>query len=65
MTIGIAVLTIVFQLGDPAFRTGLAGVSLCLAAGAAWFWLAARRQLALSPEETFAVGGESAARETP
>lgn len=65
MTIGIAVVTIVFQLRDPAFRTGLAGVSLCLAAGAAWFWLAARRQLALSPEEAFAVGGESAAREMP
>lgn len=65
ITVLIAVVTIIFQLRDPAFRTGLAGVSLCLAAGAGWFWLGARRQLALSPEETFAIGGEATARETP
>jgi len=58
LTVVIALVTIIFQLRDPAFRTGVVGVSLFLVLGAAWFWLAARRRLALSPEEAFAVTGQ-------
>jgi ethanolamine permease len=60
-TILIALVTIVFQLRDPAFRTGLIGVGVCLALGAGWFWLVGRHSLTRSPEEVFALSGESGA----
>ena len=50
----LAVLTLVFQLLDPVFVSGVLGVGAWFAAGIVWFALVGRHRLVLSPEEEFA-----------
>lgn len=54
LTVVIATLTIYFQLQDPVFRAGVAGVSVWFGIGIAYFAIAGRHRLILSPEEEFA-----------
>lgn len=56
VTIAIAVVTLVYQLLDPVFVSGVLGVAAWFALGIAWFTLVGRRRLVLSPEESFAMG---------
>jgi len=53
-TIVIAAVTLVFQLLDPVFVSGVLGVAAWFAIGIAWFAAVGRRRLVLSPEEEFA-----------
>ena len=53
-TIVIAAVTLVFQLLDPVFVSGVLGVAAWFAIGTAWFAAVGRRRLVLSPEEEFA-----------
>jgi ethanolamine permease len=53
-TIVIAAVTLVFQLLDPVFVSGVLGVAAWFAVGIAWFAAVGRRRLVLSPEEEFA-----------
>ena len=55
LTVTIAALTIYFQLQDPVFRAGVAGVSIWFAIGIAYFAIVGRHRLILSPEEEFAL----------
>jgi ethanolamine permease len=55
LTVVIAALTIYFQLQDPVFRAGVAGVSMWFGIGIAYFAIAGRHRLILSPEEEFAL----------
>ncbi len=55
VTIVLASLTLVFQLLDPMFVSGVLGVVAWFALGIAWFALFGRRRLVLSPEEEFAM----------
>lgn len=57
LTIVIAAVTIWFQLRDPVYRTGVVGVAIWFAIGAAYFALIGRKRLVLSPEEEFAMSG--------
>lgn len=54
VTIVIAAVTLVFQLLDPVFVSGVLGVIAWFALGIAWFALVGRHRLVLSPEEAFA-----------
>jgi ethanolamine permease len=54
LTIVIAAVTLVFQLLDPVFVSGVLGVAAWFALGIAWFALVGRRRLVLAPEEAFA-----------
>lgn len=54
VTIVIAAVTLVFQLLDPVFVSGVLGVIAWFAIGIAWFALVGRHRLVLSPEEAFA-----------
>jgi ethanolamine permease len=55
VTIVIALVTIGFQLADPVYRAGVAGVAAWFAIGIAWFAFVGRHRLVLSPEEAFAL----------
>ncbi len=55
MTIGIATVTLYFQLSDPLYRTGVLWVAVWFAIGIAYFALVGRHRLILSPEEEFAI----------
>ncbi len=55
VTIAIASVTLVYQLLDPVFVSGVLGVGAWFAAGIVWFALAGRHRLVLSPEEAFAL----------
>ena len=54
VTIVIAAVTLVYQLLDPVFVSGVLGVGAWFAAGIVWFALVGRHRLVLSPEEAFA-----------
>jgi ethanolamine permease len=55
VTIVIAAVTLVYQLLDPLFVSGVLGVGAWFAVGIAWFALVGRHRLVLSPEEAFAL----------
>lgn len=55
VTIVIAAVTLVYQLLDPVFVSGVLGVVAWFASGIAWFALVGRHRLVLSPEEAFAM----------
>lgn len=55
VTLALAALTLVFQLLDPVFVSGVLGVVAWFALGIAWFALVGRYRLVLSPEEAFAT----------
>jgi len=55
LTVVIALVTIVYQLKDPIYRTGVLGVAIWFAVGVAYFALVGRHRLVLSPEEEFAM----------
>ncbi len=55
MTIVIAAVTVYFQLQDPVFRAGVLGVALWFGVCIAYFAVAGRHKLILSPEEEFAI----------
>jgi ethanolamine permease len=55
VTIVIAAVTLVYQLLDPVFVSGVLGVGAWFAVGIAWFALVGRHRLVLSPEEAFAL----------
>ncbi|TAJ82466.1 amino acid permease [Reyranella sp.] len=55
VTIAIAAVTLVYQLLDPVFVSGVLGVCAWFALGILWFALVGRNRLVLSPEEAFAV----------
>lgn len=55
VTIIIATVTLVYQLLDPVFVSGVLGVVAWFALGTAWFALVGRHRLVLSPEEAFAL----------
>ncbi|CAN5514734.1 amino acid permease [soil metagenome] len=55
LTVIIALVTIVYQLKDPIYRTGVLGVAIWFAIGIAYFALVGRHKLVLSPEEEFAM----------
>ncbi|MBR7621710.1 amino acid permease [Phenylobacterium sp. 20VBR1] len=55
LTVIIALVTIVYQLKDPIYRTGVLGVAIWFAIGIAYFAVVGRHRLVLSPEEEFAM----------
>ena len=55
LTVGIALLTIGFQLTDPVYRIGVIGVAIWYAIAIAYFLVHSRKTLVLSPEEDFAM----------
>jgi ethanolamine permease len=55
VTIAIAAVTLVYQLLDPIFASGVLGVGVWFAVGLLWFALVGRHRLVLSPEEAFAL----------
>jgi ethanolamine permease len=66
VTIVLAAVTLVFQLLDPVFVSGVLGVGAWFALGIAWFALVGRHRLVLAPEEAFAsAADEAAARSSP
>lgn len=67
-TIVIAAVTIYYQVQDPIYRNGVYGAAIWYAAGVAYFAIAGRHKLVLSPEEEFAREQETnatAARPAP
>ncbi|MEO3432874.1 amino acid permease [Inquilinus sp. CAU 1745] len=61
VTIVIAAVTIYYQLQDPVYRNGVYGAAIWYAAGVAYFAIAGRHKLVLSPEEEFALEQETKA----
>ena len=55
VTIVIACVTLLFQILDPVFVSGVIGVAVWFGVGALWFALVGRRNLVLAPEEAFAI----------
>jgi ethanolamine permease len=55
LTLVIAIVTIYFQVTDPAFRAPIYGVAIYYAITILYFAVRGRRQLVLSPEEEFAI----------
>jgi ethanolamine permease len=55
LTLVIALVTLYFQVTDPAFRTPIFGVAIYYAIAILYFAVRGRRQLVLSPEEEFAI----------
>ena len=55
LTVIIALVTIVFQLADPLYRTGIIGVAIWYGLAILYFAAYGRKTLVLSPEEEFAV----------
>ena len=64
LTVIISLVTIVYQLKDPIYRTGVIGVAIWFAVGIAYFAAIGRKKLVLSPEEAFALNGGKSAYET-
>ncbi|HEY0915891.1 MAG TPA: amino acid permease, partial [Solimonas sp.] len=64
LTIGLALVTIWFQLADPVYRAGVIGVAIWFAVGIAYFAAIGRHKLVLSPEEEFAMSGGTAEYKT-
>ncbi|MDB5489699.1 MAG: amino acid permease-associated region [Reyranella sp.] len=62
VTIVIAAITLVYQLLDPVFVSGVLGVGVWFALGIAWFALVGRHRLVLSPEEAFAMKAQGKAQ---
>jgi ethanolamine permease len=60
VTLVLAAVTLVFQLLDPVFVSGVIGVGAWFAAGIAWFAIAGRHRLVMAPEEAFALGASEA-----
>lgn len=60
VTIVLATVTLVFQLLDPVFVSGVLGVGAWFALGIAWFALVGRHRLVLAPEEAFASAANEA-----
>jgi ethanolamine permease len=56
VTILIAAVTLFYQVQDPNFYKGVVWVAVWFAVGIAYFALAGRHRLILSPEEEFALG---------
>ncbi|HLC08274.1 MAG TPA: amino acid permease, partial [Methyloceanibacter sp.] len=55
LTVIIALVTIVYQLADPIYRTGVIGVAIWYALAILYFAAHGRKTLVFSPEEEFAV----------
>jgi ethanolamine permease len=55
VTIALSVITIVYQLLDPVFVSGVIGVGVWFAIGIAYFAVRGRHRLVLAPEEAFAM----------
>ena len=55
LTVIIAAVTIVYQLADPVYRTGVIGVAIWYALAILYFAAYGRKTLVFSPEEEFAV----------
>jgi ethanolamine permease len=55
VTIIIACVTLLFQILDPVFVSGVIGVAIWFTVGALYFALVGRRNLVLAPEEAFAM----------
>jgi ethanolamine permease len=55
VTVVIALATLFYQLKDPVYRNGVIGAAIWYFAGIAYFAIAGRRKLVLSPEEEFAL----------
>jgi ethanolamine permease len=55
LTLVIAIVTIYFQVTDPAFRAPIFGVAIYYAITILYFAVRGRKQLVLSPEEEFAI----------
>lgn len=62
VTIVIAMVTLYYQLQDPVYRNGVYATALFYALGLAYFALAGRHRLILSPEEEFALSHRSRGR---
>ena len=62
ITMVIAATTLVFQLLDPVFVSGVLGVAAWFAIGIAWFAAVGRHRLVLAPEEAFALKAERSVR---
>ena len=63
VTIVIAAVTLVYQLLDPVFVSGVLGVCAWFALGILWFALVGRNRLVLSPEEAFALKVQQPSRQ--
>lgn len=63
LTAAIAVVTLLWQLQDPAYRAAVLPVVAWMAIGVAYFALIGRHRLVLSPEEKFAMARGLAAYE--
>lgn len=61
VTLLVAIVTLIYQLLDPVFVSGVLGVCAWFALGLLWFALAGRHRLVLSPEEAFALKAREAA----
>ncbi len=61
LTIGIAVVTLIYQIEDPNFFKGVVWVVVWFAVAIAYFALVGRHRLILSPEEEFAMAHKEAA----
>jgi ethanolamine permease len=55
VTIVIAAVTLLYQLADPVYRSGVLGVLIWFAVATLYFALVGRHKLILSPEEEFAL----------
>jgi ethanolamine permease len=55
VTLAIAIVTLVFQLIDPQFATGVFWVGVWFVLGVIWFALVGQNRLVMAPEEAFAV----------
>lgn len=64
LTLAIAAVTLVFQLLDPTFASGVLWVGVWFVLGILWFALAGRHRLVLAPEEAFALATAPRAERT-
>jgi ethanolamine permease len=64
VTLVIAIVTLYFQLTDPAFRAPVLGVAIYYGVMMLYFAIYGRHQLVLSPEEQFALSGGKADHES-
>jgi ethanolamine permease len=55
VTLVIATVTLVFQLLDPTFATGVLWVAVWFVLGVTWFAMVGQNRLVLAPEESFAI----------
>ncbi len=55
VTLVIAIVTLVFQLLDPVFASGVLWVAVWFALGVTWFAMIGQNRLVLAPEESFAI----------